>query len=73
MPKSKKQDTDMSQEMASLLHQQIWETLPKEQEADLKDRITQTARQRGVPLSNPISPHQHHADNQVMIQYFEWM
>lgn len=73
MPKSKKQDADMSQEMASLLHQQIWETLPKEQEADLKDRITQTARQRGMPLSNPISPHQHHADNQVMIQYFEWM
>ncbi|MDD4081246.1 MAG: alpha-amylase [Eubacteriales bacterium] len=72
MPKAKKQDADMNQEMASLLHQQIWETLPKEREAELKEKIEEAAQTRGIPLSNPIAPAEDQADNQVMMQYFEW-
>ena len=72
MPKAIKPDTEISQEMASLLHQEIWETLPEEQEAELKEKIQEAAQAQGLPMSNLIAPEGSQADNRVMMQYFEW-
>lgn len=72
MPDKNKQSDPVDQEIAGLLHQQIWETLPEDQEAELKGKIEEAAQARGLPLSNPIAPQEAQADNQVMMQYFEW-
>ena len=68
MPKAIKPDTEISQEMASLLHQEIWETLPEEQEAELKEKIQEAAQAQGLPMSNLIAPEGSQADNRVMMQ-----
>ena len=39
MPDKSKQSDPVDQEIAGLLHQQIWETLPEDQEAELKGKI----------------------------------
>jgi len=72
MPDKNKQSDPIDQEITGLLHQQIWETLPADQEAELKEKIEEAAQARGLPLSNPIAPQEAQADNQVMMQYFEW-
>ncbi len=58
--------------MSALLHQKIWNTLPEEEAAQLKEKIEETAQEKGLPLSNPIAPEEEQPDNQVMFQYFEW-
>jgi alpha-amylase len=72
MPRKKNQAQGPDQELSALLHQQVWDTLPEDQEAALKTKIEETAQERGLPLSNPVTPREHQADNQVMMQYFEW-
>ena len=72
MPR-KKRAQPPGREISDLLHQQVWDTLPAEQEAALKDQIAESAQKRGIPLSNPIAPREAQSDNRVMIQYFEWM
>jgi alpha-amylase len=73
MTRKKKQAQGPDQELSALLHQAVWDTLPEEQEAELKESIQEIAQQKGLPLSNPVAPPEHQPDNQVMFQYFEWM
>ena len=59
------------EELANLLHQEIWETLPVDLAARLRDKIFKLAEERGIPLYNPVSMKEA-GDNKVMMQYFEW-
>lgn len=72
MPRKTKKQQEQEREMSALLHQKIWNTLPEEEAAQLKEKIEETAQEKGLPLSNPIAPEEEQPDNQVMFQYFEW-
>lgn len=61
-----------AQALQAMVHQEIWQTLPEEEETLLKEIAEQTAEDKGVPLRNPLDPSQLPDSNTFLMQYFEW-
>ena len=60
------------EKMASMIHQEIWQTLPEEDAAKLRDIAEQIAEDKNIPLYQPVSEETLPADNKIMLQSFEW-
>lgn len=60
------------QDIRDMVHQEIWQTLPKEQEEQLKELAEQAAKEKDLPLYQPIDQKHLPQDNKVMFQAFEW-
>jgi hypothetical protein len=54
MPERDRLSKQEREGLAILLHQEIWETLPDDMTAKLKNRIFKLAEERGIPLFNPV-------------------
>lgn len=60
------------EEIRTQIHQEIWQTLPPEQEAQLKNLAEEIAQDKDIPLYQPLAPEQLPQDNTIMLQAFEW-
>jgi len=69
---NEQQKADSPDAVRGMVHQEIWQTLPEEKEAELKELAQQTAEEKGLPLHNPVPSVEDLKDNRIMIQYFEW-
>lgn len=60
------------EEIQQLVHQEIWQTLPEQGEAELKELAEQSAREQNIPLYQPVSEDLLPKDNIILFQAFEW-
>lgn len=60
------------EQIREMVHQEIWQTLPEEQEEQLKALAEHTAQEKQVPLYQPVPEDLLPGDNKVMMQFFEW-